>query len=331
MFSVVLAATVAFLVTVMLGSTFIEFLQSRKFGQFVREEGPQTHPIKAGTPTMGGVVMLMGLLGALAVVARFNAATLATLLLVAVVAVIGLYDDWQKISKKRPEGLSARYKFLLLTLAVVLADVIAVRYVGVTQTVLVPYFDRSLVLGPGIVGLAVFSIFLLLVIAGTTNAVNLTDGLDGLAAGAGAIALVVYTAIAFLERQYDVALICGAMVGAIIGFLWYNSHPADIFMGDTGSLAIGGVLAAAAVLTKTELLLPVIGGLFVLEAVSVIVQVFVFKATGWRVFKMAPIHHHFEFLGWEENKIVVRFWIVQAAFSALGFFLYYIFLYNAVG
>ena len=252
-------------------------------------------------------------------------------MLVAVVAVIGLYDDWQKISKKRPEGRSARYKFLLLTLAVVLADVIAVRYVGVTQTVLVPYFDRSLVLGPGIVGLAVFSIFLLLVIAGTTNAVNLTDGLDGLAAGAGAIALVVYTAIAFLERQYDVALICGAMVGAIIGFLWYNSHPADIFMGDTGSLAIGGVLAAAAVLTKTELLLPVIGGLFVLEAVSVIVQVFVFKATGWRVFKMAPIHHHFEFLGWEENKIVVRFWIVQAAFSALGFFLYYIFLYNAVG
>jgi phospho-N-acetylmuramoyl-pentapeptide-transferase len=331
LFSVVLAATVAFLVTVMLGSTFIEFLQSRKFGQFVREEGPQTHLIKAGTPTMGGVVMLMGLLGALAVVARFNAATLATLLLVAVVAVIGLYDDWQKISKKRPEGLSARYKFLLLTLAVVLADVIAVRYVGVTQTVLVPYFDRSLVLGPGIVGLAVFSIFLLLVIAGTTNAVNLTDGLDGLAAGAGAIALVVYTAIAFLERQYDVALICGAMVGAIIGFLWYNSHPADIFMGDTGSLAIGGVLAAAAVLTKTELLLPVIGGLFVLEAVSVIVQVFVFKVTGWRVFKMAPIHHHFEFLGWEENKIVVRFWIVQAAFSALGFFLYYIFLYNAVG
>ena len=331
MFSVVLAAAVAFLVTVTLGSTFITFLQSRSFGQFVREEGPQTHLIKAGTPTMGGVVMLMGLLGALAVVARFNAATLATLVLVAVVAGIGLYDDWQKISKKRPEGLSARYKFLLLTLAVVLADVIAVRYVGVTQTVLVPYFDLSLVLGPGIVGLALFSVFLLLVIAGTTNAVNLTDGLDGLAAGTGAIALVVYTAIAFLERQYDVALICGAMVGAIVGFLWYNSHPADIFMGDTGSLAIGGVLAAAAVLTKTELLLPVIGGLFVLEAISVIVQVLVFKVTGRRVFKMAPIHHHFEFLGWEENKVVVRFWIVQAAFSALGFFLYYIFLYNAVG
>ncbi|MDP9410337.1 MAG: phospho-N-acetylmuramoyl-pentapeptide-transferase [Actinomycetota bacterium] len=319
------------MVTVLLGSTFIEFLQSRKFGQFVREEGPQTHLIKAGTPTMGGVVMLMGLLGALVVVARFNAATLATLLLVAVVAGIGLYDDWQKISKKRPEGLSARYKFLLLTLAVVLADVLAVRYVGVTQTVLVPYFDLSLVLGPGVVGVALFSGFLLLVIAGTTNAVNLTDGLDGLAAGAGAIALVVYTAIAFLERQYDVALICGAMVGAIVGFLWYNSHPADIFMGDTGSLAIGGVLAAAAVLTKTELLLPVIGGLFVLEAVSVILQVLVFKVTGRRIFKMAPIHHHFEFVGWEENKVVVRFWIAQAAFSALGFFLYYIFLYNAVG
>ncbi len=331
MFSVVLAAAVAFLVTVLLGAKFIEFLQSRKFGQFVREEGPQTHLIKAGTPTMGGIVMLTGLLGALVVVARPNVATLTTMLLVAVVAGIGLYDDWQKISKKRPEGLSARYKFLLLTLAVVLADVLAVRYVGVTQTVLVPYFDRSLVLGPGVVGIALFSVFLLLVIAGTTNAVNLTDGLDGLAAGAGAIALLAYTAIAFLERQYDVAVICGAMVGAIVGFLWYNSHPAQIFMGDTGALAIGGVLAAAAVLTKTELLLPIVGGLFVIEALSVIVQVLVFKLTGRRVFKMAPIHHHFEFLGWDENKVVVRFWIAQAAFSSVGFFLYYIFLYNAAG
>ena len=331
MFSVVLAAAVAFVVTVALGSPFIQFLQSRKFGQFVREEGPQTHLIKAGTPTMGGVVMLMGLVAALLVVARPNAATFATLLLVTVVAGIGLYDDWQKISKKRPEGLSARYKFGLLTLAVVLADVLSIYYVGVTQTVLVPYFDLSLVLGPGIVGLALFSGFLLLVIAGTTNAVNLTDGLDGLAAGAGALALLSYTAIAFLERQYDVAIVCGAMVGAIIGFLWFNSHPADIFMGDTGSLAIGGVLAAAAVLTKTELLLPVIGGLFVVEALSVMIQVAVFKLTGKRVFKMAPIHHHFEFLGWEENKIVVRFWILQAACSAFGFFLYYLFLYNSVG
>jgi phospho-N-acetylmuramoyl-pentapeptide-transferase len=331
LFSVVLAAAVAFLVTVALGSTFIQFLQSRKFGQFVREEGPQTHLIKAGTPTMGGVVILMGLVAALLVVARPNAATFATLLLVMVVAGIGFYDDWQKISKKRPEGLSARYKFGLLMLAVVLADVLAIYYVGVTQTVLVPYFDLSLVLGPGIVGIALFSGFLLLVIAGTTNAVNLTDGLDGLAAGAGALALLSYTAIAFLERQYDVAIVCGAMVGAIIGFLWYNSHPADIFMGDTGSLAIGGVLAAAAVLTKTELLLPVIGGLFVVEALSVMIQVAVFKLTGKRVFKMAPIHHHFEFLGWEENKVVVRFWILQAACSAFGFFLYYLFLYNSVG
>jgi phospho-N-acetylmuramoyl-pentapeptide-transferase len=280
----VLAAAVAFLVTVALGSTFIQFLQSRKFGQFVREEGPQTHLIKAGTPTMGGVVMLMGLVAALLVVARPNAATFATLLLVTVVAGIGFYDDWQKISKRRPEGLSARYKFGLLMLAVVLADVLAIYYVGVTQTVLVPYFDLSLVLGPGIVGIALFSGFLLLVIAGTTNAVNLTDGLDGLAAGAGALALLSYTAIAFLERQYDVAIVCGAMVGAIIGFLWYNSHP-----------------------------------------------VAVFKLTGKRVFKMAPIHHHFEFLGWEENKVVVRFWIVQAACSAFGFFLYYLFLYNSVG
>jgi len=331
LFSVVLGAAIAFLVTVTLGSTFIEFLQTRKFGQFVREEGPQTHLIKAGTPTMGGVVMLMGLLAALLVVARPNVATFSTLLIVATVAGIGLYDDWQKISKQRPEGLSARYKFLLLTLAVGLADVLALRYVGVTQNVIVPGFDRNLVLGPGVVGVVLFSIFLLFVIAGATNAVNLTDGLDGLAAGAGAIALLAYTAIAFLERQYDVAIVCGAMVGAIIGFLWYNAHPADIFMGDTGSLAIGGALAAAAVLTKTELLLPLIGGLFVLEALSVIVQVVVFKLTGRRVFKMAPIHHHFEFLGWDENKVVVRFWIAQAAFAAFGFFLYYLLLYSTAG
>ena len=333
MFSVVLAAAIAFLVTVVLGAEFIKFLQTRKFGQFVREEGPQTHLIKAGTPTMGGVVMLVGLIAALVVVARINVATLATLLIVSSVAGIGLYDDWQKISKKGSEGLSVRYKFLLLTLTVVLADVLALRYVGVTQTVVIPGFDLNLALGPGVMGIAIFSLFLLLVIVGSTNAVNLTDGLDGLAAGAGAIALAVYTAIAFLERQYDVAIICGAMVGAIVGFLWYNAHPADIFMGDTGSLAIGGVLAAAAVLTKTELLLPIIGGLFVVEALSVIVQYAVFRLSGRkrRVFKMAPIHHHFEMLGWQENKVVVRFWIAQAAFAATGFFLYYFFLYQTAG
>ena len=330
MFSVVLAAAVAFLVTVTLGSKFIEFLQTRKFGQFVREEGPQTHLIKAGTPTMGGVVMLIGLLAALLVVARFNWPTVAVLLIVVVTAGIGLYDDWQKISRQRSEGLSVKYKFMLLAVTVVLADVLALRYVGVTQYVIVPGLDRNLVLGPGVIGIALFSVFLLLVIAGVTNAVNLTDGLDGLAAGTGAIALTTYTAIAFLERQYDVAIICGGMVGAIIGFLWFNAHPAQVFMGDTGSLAIGGVLGAAAVLTKTEMLLPVIGGLFVIEALSVIIQYGFFKATRRRVFKMAPIHHHFELSGWEENKIVVRFWIVQAAFSAAGFFLYYLLLYNAV-
>ena len=328
MFSVILGAGIAFLVTVALGSKFIEYLQVRKFGQFVREEGPQTHLVKAGTPTMGGVLMLAGLLAALLVVARPNGATFTTLLLVSAVASIGLYDDWQKISKRRSEGLSVRYKFLLLTLAVVLADILALRYVGVTQNVIVPGWDRNLVLGPGMLGVALFSVLMLLVIVGATNAVNLTDGLDGLAAGAGSISLLAYTAIAFLERQYDLAIICGAMVGAIIGFLWYNAHPADVFMGDTGSLAIGGVLAAAAVLTKTEMLLPVIGGLFVLETLSVMIQYGFFKVTGRRVFKMAPIHHHFELSGWQENKIVVRFWIFQAACASLGFVLYYFLLYS---
>lgn len=329
MFSVILSAGIAFLVTVSLGSKFIEYLQSRKFGQFVREDGPETHLIKTGTPTMGGVVMLAGLVAALVVVGRPNAATFGALVLIATVAGIGLYDDWQKISNKRNEGLSVKYKFALLTLAVILADFLAIRYVGVTQNIIVPGLARNLVLGPGLIGVALFSVFLLLVIVGSTNAVNLADGLDGLAAGAGSIALLTYTAIAFLERQYDVALICGAMVGALIGFLWFNAHPAEVFMGDTGSLAIGGVMAAAAVFTKTEMLLPIIGGLFVIEALSVIIQYAFFKVTRRRVFKMAPIHHHFELSGWEENKIVVRFWIVQAAFSATGFVLYYLLLYNA--
>lgn len=332
MFSVILCAGIAFMVTVILGSKFIDYLQVLKFGQFVREEGPQTHLVKAGTPTMGGVLMLVGLLSALLVVAQPNVTTFTTLLLISAVAGIGLYDDWQKISSRRPEGLSARYKFLLLTLTVVLADFLALRYVGVTQNLIIPGWDRNLVLGTGVIGIALFSGFLLLVIVGTTNAVNLTDGLDGLAAGAGAISLLVYTAIAFLERQYDVAIVCGAMVGTLVGFLWYNSHPAQIFMGDTGSLAIGGVLAAAAIITKTEMLLPIIGGLFVIEALSVIIQYSVWRLSGRkrRVFKMAPIHHHFEMSGWQENKIVVRFWILQIAFASAGFVLYYLFLYSKV-
>ena len=328
MFSVILAAAIAFTVTITLGSKFIGFLQIKKFGQFVREEGPQTHLIKQGTPTMGGVVMLVGLVSALFVVARPNVLTLTTLLLVSAVAGIGLYDDWQKISNKRNEGLRARYKAFLLILAVVVADVMALHYVGLTQNVIVPGFNKNLVLGPGVIGVALFSFLMLLVVVGTTNAVNLSDGLDGLAAGAGAIALLAYTAIAFLEREYDLAVICGAMVGAIIGFLWFNSHPAQVFMGDTGSLAIGGVLAAAAVLTKTEMLLPIIGGIFVLEALSVIIQYVYYKLTSKRVFKMAPIHHHFELSGWEENKVVMRFWIIQAAFAVVGFVLYYFTLYN---
>jgi phospho-N-acetylmuramoyl-pentapeptide-transferase len=328
LFSVILGAAIAFTVTLTLGSKFIGFLQTKKFGQFVREEGPQTHLIKQGTPTMGGVVMLVGLASALFVVARPNMLTLTALLLVSAVAGIGLYDDWQKISNKRNEGLRARYKAFLLILVVLVADVMALHYVGVTQNVIVPGFNKNLVLGPGVIGVVLFSCLMLLVIVGTTNAVNLSDGLDGLAAGAGAIALFAYTAIAFLEREYDLAVICGAMVGAIIGFLWFNSHPAQVFMGDTGSLAIGGVLAAAAVLTKTEMLLPIIGGIFVLEALSVIIQYVYYKLTRKRVFKMAPIHHHFELSGWEENKVVMRFWIIQAAFTVVGFVLYYFTLYN---
>jgi phospho-N-acetylmuramoyl-pentapeptide-transferase len=322
LFSVVLAAAIAFLVTVVLGSEYIAFLQTRKFGQFVREEGPETHLIKAGTPTMGGLVMLMGLLAALLVVARPNVATFATLLIVSAVAGIGLYDDWQKISKKGSEGLSVRFKFLLLTLTVVLADVLALRYVGVTQNVVVPGFDRNLVLGPGVVGIALFSLFLLLVIVGTTNAVNLTDGLDGLAAGSCAIVLLAYTAITITSGQEGLALLSACLVGASVGFLWFNSFPAAIFMGDTGSLGLGAAIGALAVMTQTEVLLIILGGIFVIEALSVAVQVLSFKMFRRRVLLMAPVHHHFEMLAWSETKIMLRFWIVAAVCAGIGYTLY---------
>ena len=326
MFSVVLGAAVAFLVTVLLGSKFIEFLQSRV--RAVRARGGAADaPHQGGHPDDGwdrdADGALRGARGRGAAEHRHAYDALARGRGRRHRPLRRLAEDLQK----RPKA-ERRYKFLL-TLAVVLADVLAVRYVGVTQTVLVPYFDQSLVLGLGS-GIALFSVFLLLVIAGTTNAVNLTDGLDGLAAGLG------YSAAGLHGHRFP-----GAPVrrggdlrrdgGGDRRVPLVQLPPGPDLYGRHGLARDRRRVRRGAVLTKTELLLPIVGGLFVVEAVSVMVQVFVYKLTGRRVFKMAPIHHHFEFLGWDENKVVVRFWIAQAAFSSVGFFLYYIFLYNAAG
>jgi phospho-N-acetylmuramoyl-pentapeptide-transferase len=331
------AAVIAFLLGIIAGPAFIAFLRRNEFGQHIREDGPAGHQSKQGTPTMGGVIMIGCALIAFAI---FNSGTLTGWTVAAVTvacAGIGFADDYFKLRHRRSLGLSGRVKMLLLALvAAALGLVVHSEHLG--TDVYVPLINVHLAMGP------VYYVFLFLVVAGATNAVNLTDGLDGLAAGTTTIALASYSAImlvAFLVTpkdhapmglrppgdhvSLDLAIISAALVGGAIGFLWYNAYPADVFMGDTGSFGLGGALAAMAVFTKTEFLLVVIGGIFVIEAMSVLIQVVAFKTTGKRVFLMAPIHHHFEMMEWTENKIIVRFWIAGAIFGASGFVLYYLY------
>ncbi len=330
------AAVVAMLLGIVAGPAFIAFLRRNEFGQQIREEGPAGHHSKQGTPTMGGLVLLGCALVAFALFTRRTAPALTVAGVTVACGFIGFLDDWLKLSRKRSLGLSGRVKLVLL--ALVVAGLGAVAHSQHLNTdVFVPLINQHLKLGP------VYYLFLFFVVAGAANAVNLTDGLDGLAAGTTTIALLSYSAmmvVAYLvhqtaqfpglygpgdPRSLDLAIIAAALVGGAIGFLWYNAYPADVFMGDTGSLGLGGALAAMAVFTKTEFLLVVIGGIFVIEALSVLIQVISFRTTGKRVFLMAPIHHHFEMMEWTENKIIVRFWIAAAMFGASGFVLYYLF------
>ncbi len=231
---------------------------------------------------------------------------------------LGFLDDWTKISKRRSLGVSARHKLLAQAALAIALWLIATRVVGLPETLELRLLDDTAIdLG------LLYPVLIFLVLAGASNGVNLTDGLDGLAAGCGAIVLMAYTAMTFVTSGYeDLALISACLVGACVGFLWFNSFPAAVFMGDTGSLGLGGAIAALAVMTKTEVLLIVLGGIFVIEALSVLIQVFSFQTFRKRVFLMAPIHHHFELQAWSETKIILRFWIVAAVCSAIGFTLY---------
>jgi phospho-N-acetylmuramoyl-pentapeptide-transferase len=317
--TILIAGMASLLICMFLGPKFIDFLRAREFGQQIREDGPAGHASKAGTPTMGGLLIMVSVVVPFLILGHFDTETLAVIGTMLASATLGFADDWMKITKRRSLGVSGRVK-----IAVQAAIAIGLWYVAthsghphLSDTVRFRISDFSVNIGYG------YPVLVFLVLAGATNGVNLTDGLDGLAAGCAAIVLLAYTAMTFITTgQHDLALVCSCLVGACVGFLWFNSFPAAIFMGDTGSLGLGGAIAALAVMTKTEVLLLITGGIFVIEALSVLIQVIAFQRFRKRVFLMAPVHHHFELMAWSETKIILRFWIVAAIAAAIGFTLY---------
>jgi phospho-N-acetylmuramoyl-pentapeptide-transferase len=314
---VLIAGTASLIMCLFLSPKFINFLRNREFGQNIREEGPQGHQTKAGTPTMGGIIIFLAIAVPYVLLSERDWRSLGVFFAAIACALLGFADDYTKIVKRRSLGLRARTK-LAVTIAISLGLWwIATQKANIGPTVQLRFIDASVDLGP------LFPLFIYLVVAGTTTAVNFTDGLDGLAAGCAAIVILAYIGITFITPgARDLALLAGCLVGACIGFLWFNSFPASIFMGDTGSLGLGGAIAGLAVMTDTEALLILLGGIFVIEVLSVVIQVFSFQVFRKRVFLMAPIHHHFELLAWSETKIILRFWIVAAAFGAIGFVVY---------
>src|SRR5918998_3325178 len=310
------------LICMFLGPRFIEYLRLKEFGQQIREEGPAGHHGKAGTPTMGGLAIFLAVCVPFLILSEYRAASLAVLGTALAMAALGFVDDMIKLRKRRSLGVSGKTKLLVQALTAVGLWLAVTDYVGNESTLDLRFVDASIDLG------LAYPILIFLVLAGATNGVNLTDGLDGLAAGCCAIVFLAFTAMTFITGggrapvQLDLALLCACLIGACVGFLWFNSFPASVFMGDTGSLGLGGAIAGLAVITKTEVLLILIGGIFVIEALSVAIQVVSFQRFRKRVFLMAPIHHHFELLGWSETKIILRFWIVAAICAAIGFTLY---------
>jgi phospho-N-acetylmuramoyl-pentapeptide-transferase len=313
---ILIGGMASLLICVFVGPRFIDYLHLKEFGQQIREEGPAGHQGKAGTPTMGGLAVLLAVLVPFLILSNYRQASLAVLGTTVAMAALGFADDWTKLRKRRSLGLSGRTKLVIQALTAI-ALWLATDPVGLQDTLRLRFVDVSIDLG------IAYPVLIFLVLAGATNGVNLTDGLDGLAAGCAAIVFLAFTAMTFITTgQQDLALLSACLVGACVGFLWFNSFPASVFMGDTGSLGLGGAIAALAVMTKTEVLLIVIGGIFVIEALSVAIQVFAFQRFRKRAFLMAPIHHHFELLGWSETKIILRFWIVAAICAAIGFTLY---------
>lgn len=312
--ALLLTAGAAFAVAVLLGPIGIPILRRLKFGQSIREEGPEHHQTKAGTPTMGGIMIVLAVAVVVMKFAIESADMLILLFAMIAFGLIGFTDDFIKVVKKRNLGLRAKQKLLLQLIATVI--LFGALWIEWRQTN--PEFAVSIPFSHIVLDFGLFYLlFLLLWLIGFSNAVNLTDGLDGLLSGVAAIVFAAYAFYAYWNTEYNVALFCAAMVGALLGFLVFNRHPARVFMGDTGSLAIGGALAMVAVLTHSEIGLILFGLVFVMEALSVIIQVFAFQTFGKRVFRMSPIHHHFELAGWSEWEVVIGFWLA-AFISAFG-------------
>ncbi len=332
-FRTAFAALTALLISFIFGPWLIDRMRRVKLGQYIREEGPKSHQQKAGTPTMGGILINVAILIPTILWADISNPYIWIILFVTFAyGAIGFVDDYRKLVKKRNLGLTAKEKFAA-QFAVALLAGLAIGYLPMLRnnysTALTFPFIKQFVLNLG----PLYIPFVMVIIVGASNAVNLTDGLDGLAIGSTLIAATTYTIltyaaghakiseylkIAWVPQTGELAVFCGAMVGASLGFLWFNAYPAEIFMGDVGSLALGGAIGTLAVMIKQEILLIFVGGLFVIEALSVILQVFSFKMTGRRIFKMSPIHHHFELSGWRETKVVVRFWIIAIIFALLS-------------
>lgn len=331
-YQVFLAVGVAALVTGLLMPLFIRLMRHEGVGQQIRADGPQRHLVKQGTPTMGGIIILVGMLVSLALIAEWTPGLVLAVAVTLVTGSLGLLDDIESVAHGRSLGLTPSQKMVGLVLISVAFCLAAVNVCGIPAEVRFPggfsvdlgALTTTLDLGGTQLSIPwLYLVFVFLLMAGLSNAVNLTDGLDGLAGGCTMVVMLVMAMVAFRYGELDLAVFADAIAGACVGFLWHNCYPASIFMGDTGSLALGAALAALAVLTKTEVTSLIMGGIFVCEALSVIIQVTSFKLTGRRVFLMTPIHHHFEQMGWAENKVVVRFWIVSAAFASLGFALYF--------
>ncbi|MCL4554630.1 MAG: phospho-N-acetylmuramoyl-pentapeptide-transferase [Actinobacteria bacterium] len=333
-YQVLIAVVMALVICVVVFPLWIKVLRYRNIGQQIRADGPQGHLVKQGTPTMGGVLIIIVVFAVYVAMGDFGRLSFLALAAMIGCGLLGFFDDWAKVAKERSLGLSPRAKITGQALIALLFALAAVNWGDISSRVALPLLDASVDLGVytsvfevggfGIIVPWLYIGLVFLMMIATSNTVNLTDGLDGLAAGTITIVMMAYAGIAFRQDRLDIALLAAAVAGACVGFLWYNSHPADIFMGDTGSLGIGAGIAALAVITKTELLLVLIGGIYVIQGLSVILQVASFKLTGKRIFKMAPIHHHFEMLGWSETKVMVRFWVVTGILAGAGFALYFV-------
>ena len=322
-----ISLAVAAVIAAVIMPLWIRVMRIEHFGQQVRADGPEQHLIKQGTPTMGGVVILVALAITCLVMGRLTAELALVLIATLATGVLGLIDDLTSVTHGRSLGLTPHAKMIGLTLICVLFCLLSINWCGVEPVV---RFPGGLSVDLGVLTTTddnagepfhipwLYMIFTWLLIVGLSNAVNLTDGLDGLAGGTSMIAMLVMAAVCFICNDSNLTIFCAACAGACLGFLWFNCYPASIFMGDTGSLALGAALACVAVMTNTEIVSLIVGGLFIIETLSVMIQVVSFKLTGKRVFLMAPIHHHFEKKGWAETKVVIRFWIIAAAFGALG-------------